>query len=344
MADTVAILEEADREDEYAAREGRGRFGALVRAFRAAGLPADTVMYSDERCEEAEHRLNQADAVLVFVNPVHNGQDRSVLDPMLERVARQGTLVSAHPTVIDRMGTKRVLVDTQHMTWSLGDAHHLDGDSQSLPDFERRLRAGPRVLKQVRGNGGAGVWRLTWMSGDAGASTVHVLRATDREGGAMVPWAAFQATVEQHGAAGGTWVDQPYRRPSPDGMVRCYLSGETVAGFGHQRVGALTAGPGEQPMPSTPRQYSAPTDPRFQGLRERMEREWVPALLDAVHLDADDLPVIWDADFFWDPPARGPERFGLCEINVSAVHPYPDAAISPMVAATRRRLSSVRRT
>ncbi len=342
MADTVAILEEADREDEHAAREGRGRFGALVRAFFAAGLPADTVMYSDERCGEAEHRLNQADAVLVFVNPVHNGQDRSVLDPMLERVARRGTLVSAHPTAIEQMGTKRVLVDTEAMTWSLGDAHHLDGGPTSLPAFQRRLQEGPRVLKQVRGNGGAGVWRLTWMSGDAGASTVHVLRATDREGGAVMPWAAFQATMEQYWA-GGTWVDQPYRRPSPDGMVRCYLSGETVAGFGHQRVGALTAGPGEQPMPSTPRQYSPPTDPRFQGLRARMEREWVPALLDAVHLDADDLPVIWDADFFWDRPARGPERFGLCEINASAVHPYPDAAISPMVAATQQRLSSAAR-
>ena len=340
MAPTVAILEEADREDAHAAREGRGRFGALVLAFRAAGLSADTVMYSDERCEEAEHRLNQADAVLVFVNPVHNGQDRSMLDPMLQRVARQGTLVSAHPAVIDQMGTKRVLVDTQHLTWSLGDVHHLDGGPTSLPAFQRRLQAGPRVLKQVRGNGGTGVWRLTWLNADADASMVHVLPATDREGGAILPWAAFQATMERYWAAGGTWVDQSYRRPSPDGMVRCYLSGETVAGFGHQRVGALTAGPGEQPMPSTPRQYAPATDPRFQGLRERMEREWVPALLDAVHLDVDRLPVIWDADFFWNRPAGGPEQFGLCEINVSAVHPYPDSAIAVMVATTQRRLSS----
>ncbi len=340
MAHSVAILEEADREDAHAAREGRGRFGPLVLAFRAAGVAADTVMYSPERYEEAEHQLNEADAVLVFVNPVHNGQDRSVLDPMLERVARGGTIVSAHPTVIDRMGTKRVLADTQHMTWSLGDIHHLDAGATGLPGLQRRLRAGPRVLKQVRGNGGRGVWRLTWMSAHAGTPSVHVLKATSREGGTIMPWAAFQATLEQYWAAGGTWVDQPYRRPSPDGMVRCYLAGPTVVGFGHQLVGALTAGPGEQPMPSTPRQYSPPADPRFQGLRERMEREWVPALLEAVHLDVDRLPVIWDADFFWDRPAGGPERFGLCEINVSAVHPYPDSATPAMVAATLARLSS----
>lgn len=172
---------------------------------------------------------------------------------------------------------------------------------------------------------------------------VHVLKATDREGGAIMPWAAFQATMEQYWAAGGTWVDQPYRRPSPDGMVRCYLAGPTVAGFGHQLVGALTAGPGEQRMPSTPRQYSPPTDPRFQGLRERMEREWVPALREAVHLDVDRLPVIWDADFFWDQRGSGPERFGLCEINVSAVHPYPDSALPAMVATTLAHLSPARR-
>ncbi len=341
MARTVAILEEADREDEHAAREGRGRFGALVLAFRAAGLDADTVMYSDERCQEAERRLNQADAVLVFVNPVHNGQDRSVLDPMLERVAERGTLVSAHPHVIDLMGTKRVLVDTEAMPWSLGDAHHLEEGPQSLPGLLRRLQAGPRVLKQVRGNGGGGVWRLTWVGG--AEPSVHVLKATDREGGAIMPWGAFWATMEQYWAAGGTWVDQPYRRPSPDGMVRCYLSGATVAGFGHQLVGALTSGPSEQPMPSTPRQYTGPDDPRFQGLRERMEREWVPQLLDAVHLDADRLPVIWDADFFWDRPAGKPEQFGLCEINVSAVHPYPDSAVAAMVATTQRRLAAMGR-
>ncbi len=100
-------------------------------------------MYSAERCEEAEHRLNEADAVLVFVNPVHNGQGCSVLDPMLERLACQGTVVSAHPTVIDQMGTKRVLVDTQHMTWSLGDVHRLDVGATSLPAFQRRLQAAP---------------------------------------------------------------------------------------------------------------------------------------------------------------------------------------------------------
>ncbi len=67
-----------------------------------------------------------------------------------------------------------------------------------------------------------------------------------------MPWAAFQATMDQYWAAGGTPVDQPYRRPSPEGMVRCYLAGPTVAGFGHQLVGVLSAGPGEQsPYPDS---------------------------------------------------------------------------------------------
>jgi len=49
--------------------------------------------------------------VLVWVNPIEQGLDRSRLDPLLRDVAATGVFVSAHPDVILRMGTKEVLVD-----------------------------------------------------------------------------------------------------------------------------------------------------------------------------------------------------------------------------------------
>ena len=51
--------------------------------------------------------------MLVWVNPIEQGLDRSKLDPLLREVADAGVWVSAHPDVILRMGTKEVLFDTR---------------------------------------------------------------------------------------------------------------------------------------------------------------------------------------------------------------------------------------
>jgi hypothetical protein len=74
------------------------------------------------------------------------------------RVAR-GPWVSAHPDVILKMGVKEVLHRTKHLGWG-ADTHLY----RSAPEFRRafpeRLQTGPRVLKQNRGNGGQGVWKV----------------------------------------------------------------------------------------------------------------------------------------------------------------------------------------
>jgi hypothetical protein len=138
-------------------------------------------------------------------------------------------------------------------------------------------------------------------------------------------------------------VDQPYHDPRPHGMVRCYLTANTVVGFGHQYVTALTApDPHAPPPPSSPRLYFDEHEPRFQSLRARMEQEWLPALMSATDARPEDLPIIWDADFFWERSSGGEDSFWLGEINVSAVHPYPDSALGPMVAATLARVRAQR--
>ena len=46
---------------------------------------------------------------MVWVDPIVNGRDRTVLDGLLRDVADRGVFVSAHPDVILKMGTKDVL-------------------------------------------------------------------------------------------------------------------------------------------------------------------------------------------------------------------------------------------
>jgi hypothetical protein len=62
-----------------------------------------------------------------------------------------------------------------------------------------------------------------------------------------------------------------------------------------------------------------------------------------VGLAADQLPLLWDCDFMLGMPTpTEPERFVLCEINVSSVSPFPPSAIAPLVAAVRARVSAPR--
>ena len=75
-----------------------------------------------------------------------------------------------------------------------------------------------------------------------------------------------------------------------------------------------------------------------------MEREWVPQLCRELSLDADSLPVIWDADFLYGPKTpSGDDTYVLCEINVSAVYPFPDEALQPLAQEMRTRLDAGKR-
>jgi hypothetical protein len=147
---------------------------------------------------------------------------------------------------------------------------------------------------------------------------------------------------------GGHMVDQAWQPRMTEGMVRCYLVQDRVVGFGLQAVNALYPAPDDRvpasaPMPST-RHYHPPDLPHLQGLKQRLESEWVGELRRTLALAEDELPLLWDCDFL--PGGSSPEaaeRHVLCEINVSSVAPFPDSAIEPLVAATARRLDAAGR-
>jgi hypothetical protein len=61
-------------------------------------------------------------------------------------------------------------------------------------------------------------------------------------------------------------------------------------------------------------------------------------------IDTHALPAIWDADFLYGPKsASGEDSYVLCEINVSAVFPFPDEAIGKLARAAARRVRAVKR-
>jgi hypothetical protein len=287
--------------------------------------------------------------VLVWVDPIHEEKTRSVLDAMLRDVASRGPWVSAHPDVILKMGVKDVLHRTKHLGWGT-DTHLYRTAADFTGVFPSRLQsAGPRVLKRNRGNGGQGVWKVELISKLVGdASVVRVLHAQRGSKPEEMPLAEFMTRCETYFAADGSIVDQPFQPRLPDGMIRCYMGVDKVVGFGHQLIKALIPPPPEGPdapaaQPGPRIMHGADAEP-FRGLREKMEAEWTPQMLEMLGIDTASLPIIWDADFLYGPrTASGEDSYVLCEINVSSVFAIPDQAPAAIAHLASKRLQSGRK-
>src|SRR5262249_10969137 len=143
-----------------AATAQNNRFYRIFEELTAVGIHAEPVVYDEAFVGEVREQLMAADGILVWVDPLHQGKTRESLDRLLRDVAARGPWVSAHPDVILKMGVKEVLYRTRHLGWG-ADTHLYRTAAEFGTDFPSRLRSsGPRVLKQNRGNGGQGVWKV----------------------------------------------------------------------------------------------------------------------------------------------------------------------------------------
>ena len=344
----IAILWRGDRAARRAATPQNNRFHRVFEELAALGVQAEPAVYADDFADEVREQLLAVDGVLVWVDPIHEGQTRETLDAMLRDVASRGPWVSAHPDVILKMGVKEVLHRTKHLGWGT-DTHLYRTPAAFREAFPSRLRsAGPRVLKQNRGNGGQGVWKVELASESAGeAAIVHVLHARRGSVVEAMPLGAFMTRCEAYLTPDGCIVDQPFQPRLPDGMIRCYMGADKVVGFGHQFIKALIPPPPEGPdspaaQPGPRIMHGADAEP-FQALRAKMEAEWTPQMMEVLGIDAPSLPIIWDADFLYGPrTASGEDSYVLCEINVSSVFAIPDQAPAAIARLALGRLRSAR--
>jgi hypothetical protein len=330
----IALLYPGDRAMRDRADPAESRFAALFAAIDAAGMHAVPAVWHDDFADEVREQLQQVDAVLAWCNPIEGGRRRDQLDALLQEVADQGVLVSAHPEAVRRLGTKDVLVETRGLPFG-SDVHRIDSLAQLERDLPRRLDHGARVLKQHRGHSGIGIWRVERADGDV-FRVRHAKRDSVEE---RIDFAALCERLAPYFEpdAGGHMVDQPWQPRIAEGMVRAYLVGDRVAGFGHQAVNALHP---DAPQPG-PRLYHDAEMPAFQGLRHQLESTWIAQLRECVGLNPGHLPLLWDCDFmFGDPTPAEPERYVLCEINVSSVSPFPPSAIAPILGSLSARIGS----
>ena len=342
----LAIVWRGDVDTRRQATPGNNRWRDIFAALAALGIHAEPAVYCEEAEDEVRKQLLSVDGVLVWVDPLSDGRNRRRLDALLRDVASRGVWVSTHPDVTQKMGVKDVLYATRHLGWGT-DTHLYRGFGEFQDAFPGRLRAaGPRVIKQNRGNGGQGVWKVE------ASNTGDVLTVLEARRGSepfVVSTAEFLDRCAPYFADGGCIVDQPFQARLREGMIRCYMGADRVVGFGQQQIKALLPPPPEgadspEAQPGPRFMYPAAAS-AFQALRRQMETEWTPRMMQLLGIDRERLPIIWDADFLLGPRnAAGEDSYVLCEINVSSVMPIPDEAPAEIARLAKERLLLSRRS
>jgi hypothetical protein len=79
-----------DREAGRSATPQNNRYHHIFEELAAIGSRAEPAVFDEEFADEVLNQLLTADGVLVWVNPLHEGKTRAVLDPLLRNVAARG--------------------------------------------------------------------------------------------------------------------------------------------------------------------------------------------------------------------------------------------------------------
>src|SRR5262245_56543770 len=93
------------------------KYRALAESFVESGASVETVLYNNTRAATLRDDLRDLDALLIWVNPIEKGEDRSILDQLLVDLMLAGVFVSATPDTILKIGTKKILFDTRGLEW-----------------------------------------------------------------------------------------------------------------------------------------------------------------------------------------------------------------------------------
>ncbi len=317
----------------------------LFDALSEQGAEVEPVAFEDHRVDEVRAQISRLDGLLVWVNPIQDGANRGRVDELIREASARRIFVSADPAVIAKIGTKEVLYSTRNLGWG-SDTELYRSPADFAARFPRRLqRCGRLVVKQGRGNGGEGVWKVQLTEAGERVTLETAVRVQDaqRRNGTASPGTLgdFMDHCSSCFEWSGVLIDQPFQERLADGMLRCYFSHGKVVGFCHQWPrGLLDFDPASPPPDPPPSLMEAPDVPRYQTLRRLVEDSWVPEMAERLDLDQHELPVIWDADFLYGPKdPSGADSFVLCEINVSAVWPFPPMAIETVAANVIARVA-----
>jgi len=311
-AGKVALLWRGNPQERSEATAQNNRLNPVFEALTSLGIHAEPAIYAGDAVDDVREQLLAVDGVLVWVDPISDGQNRTKLDAMLRAVALRGVWVSAHPDVILKMGVKEVLYRTKYVGW--GTETHLYRTARAFnQQFPQRLQSAVHGCSNktaaiaVRACGRSSSFRRLRTRRPSSACCTRAAVAYPKK----MPLGDFIRNCEVYFANEGCIVDQPFQPRLRDGMIRCYMGADKVVGFGHQLIKALIPPPPDGPdSPAAqpgPRIMQPACAPAFQTLRTKMESEWVPQMMQLLDVDAESLRSYGTPIFCMDratPPAK----------------------------------------
>ena len=190
--------------------------------------------------------------------------------------------------------------------------------------------------------GGNGVYKIMYHT----PNSIKLIHAISGDEERTLSLSEFNHEFKPFFSSNGMLIDQEWNKNTINGIVRCYLSGTKVAGFGYQEINALYELNNiatETYFPPSKRDYFTEHCGLFSDLKTIMENKWVPQLQKNLSITQSMMPVIWDADFFINEISNPniEAKYTLCEINVSCVSPFPPSAIKFIVNEVRDRLKRI---
>jgi hypothetical protein len=315
-------------------------FKLIADALIEVGLNVESVLYHPSNAKKIQDRLESFAAVMSWVEPrdrVVRGEENLNYDEVLTNLSNKGVLVSTHPEVILKIGTKRVLHTTKEMDWGSDIELYLDYE-----DFEGQFMAslektGVRVLKQYRGSSGSGIFKIERMDSDS--MSVTQVAGNERR---LLTNAEFFSDFKKYFENGGLLINQQWCDGIMNGMVRAFITGRKVSGFGYQEAVALTPrweNPDEV-RPTSRRFYFTEDCGLFQDLRKIMEEKWLPQLQKIHGISDDMMPLLWDIDLFINDvnTTNTEKKYTLCEMNVSGISPFPPSCAGHIAKALKAKL------
>ena len=315
-------------------------FKLIADSLIEVGFNVESVLYHPTNAKKIQTRLEKFAAVMSWVEPrdrVVRGEDSLNFDKVLTNLSNKGVLVSTHSEVILKIGTKKVLYSTREMDW--GSDIELYPDYE---DFEKRFmgslaKSGVRVLKQYRDSSGNGIFKISRENSD-NVSVTHVSGNEKR----VLSNDEFFSDFKKFFENGGLLINQQWCDGIMNGMVRAFITGGKVSGFGYQEAVALTPrwdNPDEV-RPTSRRFYFSEDCGMFQDLRKIMEEKWLPQLQKIHDISDDMMPLLWDIDLFINDAntINTEEKYTLCEMNVSGISPFPPSCAGFIAKALQAKL------
>jgi len=318
----------------------------------SAGMSCQLVHYLHQEHDKFFELMSKFDAIIVRCNPgqiKEDGGDQQKFDDAMRELRKKGIQVWPSPDVMEKMGAKDALTKVATMNIGLPDTLSYYTEDAFKEGFKKCMAFQPRVVKQNRGSAGEGIWIIKLKSGNyCGAygersveddEVLELMEANDNHAETHTVGEFIEFCINGRTDKSGTWtskgtgkyleggfeaggmlVDQRFCPRIVEGELRYNLIGPELVGIIHKKPadGGISAVGGTGSFYT----YYGPDEKLFKNLTDGFLNGDLNAIMPALGLEEEPIPLWWTADFInSSPEGTKPEdeKWIVGEFNCSCV-------------------------